>query len=176
MFHRFVYHNGCMLFFPQWKISFIYQLCKCSYSDLGQPVIYYNQVPPLVPLFQSKLGNVFFVAPSFEIDSRIPNKTRKYSTTLAATLLVVSSSGLTGVMINFAPFCPPYKTLVHYNGMISPCMEKTINWVQSIWYFSIFVAHVEKSLQSGSPLDGIEMYHHCKKISTSVAFEWNRMP
>ena len=42
--------------------------------------------------------------------------------------------------------------------------------------FLIFVAHAEKSLQSGSPMDVIEMYHHCKMISTSVVFEWNRMP
>ena len=38
LFHILVDHNGCMLFSPPPKTSFIDQLCKCSDSDLGQPV------------------------------------------------------------------------------------------------------------------------------------------
>ena len=58
MFHSFVDHNGFMLFFPQLKTRFIDQLCKFSDSDMGQPATYCKQVPTLVSIFQSKLGNV----------------------------------------------------------------------------------------------------------------------
>ena len=112
LIHCFVDHNGCMMFFPQWKTSFIGQLCKCSDSDLGQSVTYYNQVPPLVSLFQSKLGNVILCCTLLWNRFKNTKQNQKRQHDLGCTLIRFSSSGLTVGMINFAPFWSPHQHFV----------------------------------------------------------------
>ena len=111
LFYCFMDHNSFMLVFPQWKIVSLINCANVLTLIWDNPSPTTTKCRPLYPSFSLIWVMLFCVAPSCEIGSRIPNKTRKDSTTLAAPLFVVSSSGLTGGMIIFSSFWSPRQHL-----------------------------------------------------------------